>query len=269
MPFALPIEPDPNSRLYNLKGFEQDRLQKRTAMLNEAIQQFNDAINLDPGYAPAYLNKACCFTLQNAWEDAAYWLSKYKAVKGSDPLLAMVLEGVQHALQQDSVGADRLFETAQKQGSVLADINLRKLRQLAPERHNNSKVGGLETIDQLVLEDFLVEPPSDIKEIKLASNIICGVKDYPHSKVLVHFADKGQRYAVVQLCGAGCGDATRDGIVVGNTNTQVEAVYGLPTRVVAQPAGGTVWVYPGLSLLFHFDRAGKVWRWGTYCVSMD
>ena len=267
MPWVLPLEPDPNSRLYALKGIEQDRIQKRTRLLKEALLDFDQALLLDPGYAPAYLNKACCFTLLDNWDDATYWLSKYKAIPGASPAAALVVQGVMAARQENNALAEILFGQARDQGSAIANINLHTLQQDAAVPPRKMGAAAIETINGVYLDDFLEAPEVD-KEIKPAPNTTCGIKQALTSKILLHCADNSEHYAVIQLCTAGCGDATQKGIKIGSTAAQVEETYGPPIRRVAWKAG-YAYTYSHLNLLFEFNDTGTVLAWGCFRQSQD
>ncbi|MEZ4927371.1 MAG: hypothetical protein R3A50_13920 [Saprospiraceae bacterium] len=265
MPYILPMEPDPNSRLYSLKAGDQDRIQKRTNLLQDALKDLDHAAQLDPNYAPALLNKACCYTLLNAWDDAEYWVRKYKKCKGSDPSSAMVLEGVLAAMQDD---VETAKSTMQKAGNnALAKANLIVLGQdqLSPVKKQGT--AEIETIDDIYLDDFLETLTVDM-ETKASSNTTCGAKKFPSSKILVHCSDNLSEYAVIQLCGAECNSSTQKGIKVGNTASEVEEKYGAPIHQLAWK-GGFAWTYPHLSLLFEFDDSGKLRTWGCYRQSLN
>jgi tetratricopeptide (TPR) repeat protein len=263
MPFVLPIELDPDSRLHNLKGLQADRLAKRKTMLDQALEQFDRAISMDPGYALAYLNKASAYALSGDWDDAVYWLKKGKKVdRGELELDFMVLEGILAGLQKDSDVARLTWEQAQGKGSLLASVNLDILNEAPREIAKIPASRTVETIDKIAIDDFL-QSPSVEKEIKIGKNIICGIKTLPNSQIMVHYADDGRKYTVVQLCDAGCEDTTKKGIGVGSASADVTAAYGSPPRVVAQP-GGLVWVYPNFELFFRMSNKGAVQSWGAY-----
>jgi tetratricopeptide (TPR) repeat protein len=268
MPYVLPLEPDPNSRLYSLKGLEQDRIQKRTRLLKAAIQDFDKAIQLDPDYAPAFLNKACCFALLNAFEDASYWLSKYSALAGANAGSALVLKGIIAALQQDTEKAKSVLEEARQQGNGLAEFNLRVINQEAsvpPEKKGSAE---LEKINDIYLDDYLETLELD-KQVKPTATTNCGVKEFKKSKMLVHCTDDiSPKYTVIQVCGKGCDSSTQKGIKVGSRAEAVEQTYGKPIHQVAWK-GGYAWTYPHLNLLFEFDNAGNLTVWGCYRQSID
>lgn len=267
MPYVLPLEPDPNSRLYALKGQEQDRIRKRTLLLNEALQDFDRAAQLDPNYAPALLNKACCYTLLNAWDDAEYWLRKYKKLPNANANSAMVMAGIIAALQQDNDKAKDMLEKANTEGSPLANINLRVFSQVSLVPPGKVGAAEIETINDIYLDDFLEAPEVD-KEIKPTAKSTCAIKQYSNSKILVHMADNGTNYTVIQLCSPGCESATRKGIKLGSTAAEVEETYGPPIHQVAW-RGGYAWTYPHLNLLFEFNNSGSLQTWGSFRQSVE
>jgi tetratricopeptide (TPR) repeat protein len=263
MPYILPLEPDPRSRLHNLKGLQSERLRIRHSLLEQAQEQFSRAITLDPGYAPAYLNKACLLVLSGEWDDAAYWLKKGQRVDTAKLKTDfMVLEGIIAALQKDTAQAKAILETARQEGSLMAALNLEVLLGTPPATPKIANGAKPEIIDGITLDAFLREPEVD-REIPIGKDIICGIKQLPHSKIMVHYANQGRQYAVLQWCGEGCADPTQNGVHIGLHAAAIAEAYGPPPRVVSQP-NGAIWAYPGFSLLFQLDQQGILQGWGSY-----
>lgn len=267
MPYILPLEPDPESRLYNLKGMQADRIKMREELMKEALDQFERAIALDPDYLPGYLNMACVYVMQGEWADAGYWLSKgKKANEGQDLPDFLALKGVMSALQKDSVQAEAQLTSAREKGSISAAINLETLSGKPRQRPKTAGEIAREKIDDVSIDVFMLNPGVD-KEVKVQPKITCGVKQFPGSKVWVHYVDDSH-YTVAQVCGQGCSDMTRQGIHVGSDSGEVRNLYGAPPRIVA---GGkrAFWVYPDLHLLFQLDEKGLVSAWGAYRKSPE
>jgi tetratricopeptide (TPR) repeat protein len=264
MPYVLPLEPDPNSRLHNLKGGPiAERLKLREALLDQALEQLDRAIIMDPAYAPGFLNKACVFALRGEWDDAEFWLKKGKRLGNASMATDFtVLEGMLAALQNDTTEAQNLWRTAQAKGNLLADVNLDILAGRPRDLEKTTATALREKINGATLDDFLRAPEVE-KEISISSKVIAGVKRLPQSKVWMHYADDGKQYAVVHWCAEGCDAPTQNGIRNGADAIALTAAYGQAPRMIARP-DGVVWVYPAANLLFHLNREGKVQGWGAY-----
>lgn len=264
MPYVLPLEPDPNSRLHNLKGGPiAERLNMREALLSQALEQLDRAIMMDPAYAPGYINKACVLALKREWDDAEFWLKKGKKIGNVSMATDFtVLEGVLAALQNDTVQAQNLWGAAQTAGNLLAEINLDILAGLPREQEKINATATKEKINGVLLDDFLRVPEVE-KEINLSPTIIAGVKPYAQSKIWLHYADDGRQYAAVHWCPADCNAPTQNGIRNGDDAGALTAAYGQAPRIIARP-DGAMWVYPAANLLFHLNREGKVQGWGAF-----
>lgn len=266
MPYALPLELDPQSRLFSLKNNDLEKINRRKMLLNVAQEQFERAALLDPDYLPAYLNKACVLALKSEWEDAEYTLRKGKK-KASDAQYVAnfeVLEGVIAALQKDSATAVKHWTSAEKKGSLLAGMNLATLRGKAsasPPPVMAAK--GVEAIEQFSLGDFMKAPATD-REVKIAEKIFCGLRQLKASKVLIHYADDGQRYAFVQETLPGYTGRSLAGVALGDTKEKIVTAYGRPPRSTAMPGGAQVWIYPEPQIFFRFDTQAKLSSWGVY-----
>jgi len=264
MPYVLPLELDPNSRLSNLKNIQTDRLATRQTLLQQAAENFERAITLDPSYLPAYLNKATVHLLAAEWEDAEYWLHKGQKKKKDTDLNTdyLVLEGILAALQKDTVQAQKLLTAASANGSTLASINLAVLGQRYRKPLVYTQQISTEELDQTTLDAFLAEPSVD-QEIEVSNRIICGVKTMSSSSIWLHYADDGKSYCAVQWTAPGSEANTRLGIGSGATSAKVAEIYGQPQRIVAE-TDGVVWIYQSHQLLFALDQQGLVKSWGTY-----
>lgn len=266
MPYALPLELDPESRLFSLKNNDQEKINRRNTLLNLAQEQFERAVLLDPDYPAAYLNKACVLALKAEWEDAEYTLrkGKKKAPDAQHTANFEVLEGVIAALQKDSATAVRYWTGAEKKGSLLAGMNLATLRGSAPAGLPPvTAAKGVETIEQFSLSDFMTAPTTD-REVNIADKTFCGLRQLKASKVLIHYADDGRRYAFVQETLPAYTGRSLRGVVLGEAKEKVAAAYGRPPRSIAMPGGAQVWIYPEPQIFFRFDPQAKLSSWGVY-----
>lgn len=265
MPFVLPLELDPKSRLVSLKNNDLDKAARRDVLLRMALEQFERAVLLDENYAPAYLNKACALALLGEWEDADYAIRKGKK-KSPGPQIAsdfLVLEGVIAALQKDSMGAMKLWEQAQEQGNAWAKVNMATLQNAS--RHAANAVipaKGLEEIEQYRLADFLLKPQPD-RTIEVEDKIFCGFSQLKQSRLLIHYANKGKDYLLVQETQPNYTGLTLRGIGLGAGQDKVVAAYGKAPRNIAI-LGSSIWVYPETNIFFRFSPQSKVESWGVY-----
>lgn len=268
MPYALPVELDPTSRLFGLKAVTPNRNEQRKLLLEEAFQHIDRAILLDPKYSPAYLNKASVFVLLGQWDDAAYWILKgRKAPTQYREADYLILEGIAAALQNDKTSARQKFEKAQEGGYLLAEINLRALDQLQQDRSRATPAIGLETMEKINLDDFLLNPSVD-SEIEVGPRLLAGAKQLKGSRILVHYADNGRRYAVFHLCESGCIEMTKSLIGVGSDKAAIFEAYGAPAEVVSQP-DGLYLIYPLQRVFFKLNKTNSVVSWGIYRLSNE
>lgn len=265
MPYVLPLELDPKSRLFGIKSNDQEKEARKNNLFKTAQEQFERAILLDEHYATAYLNKACVHTLRGEWDDADYVIRKGKkqARDASGALDFEVLEGIIAALQKDDATASRHFEQAKSQGSALAQTNLNVL-QGAPKPGIPTMPAskGLEEIEQFPLADFLTTPTTD-REVKVAEKVFCGLRQFKNSRLFIHYANGGKSYVLVQETQPDYAGRTLQGIALDSPQDKVVAAYGKPPKTLALPAG-SVWVYPEINLFFRFNAQSKVESWAVY-----
>lgn len=265
MPYALPLELDPKSRLYSIKNNDLEKETRKNALLESAMELFKRALILNEHYTTAYLNKACVHALKAEWEDAEYSIKKGKK-KSTDPKSSsdfVVLEGVIAALQMDSTTAVKHWESAKNQGNSWATTNLQTLQKM-PRGGMNQTIAakGLEEIEQFPLADFLESPTTD-REVKVAEKVYCGVRNFKASRLFIHFANNAKNYALIQETLPTYTGRTLRGIALGDGQDKVIAAYGKSPRSVALPSG-SVWVYPEVNLFFRITPDSKVGSWGVY-----
>lgn len=265
MPFVYPLELDPTSRLFGLKGNDKEKEQRRAALLTLALDCFEKARVLDENYAPSYLNKACVLVMQREFEDADYLIKKGR--KKTQDATAMadftVLEGIMAAMEKDSLKAADLFKKAAGQGSIWARINAGVL-QHSPEAGAGGSIPGkgVEEIEQFPLADFLASPNPD-REVKVEEKVYCGIRQFKNSRIFIHYANSGKKYVLVQETQAGYPGRTLRNIGLGDDLDKVKAAYGQTSRKLAL-SNGIVWVYPEFNLFFRMSNQSKVVSWGVF-----
>lgn len=265
-PWTLPLEWDPQSRLSGSRSVDPERRKKRESLLREALAFFDRAAMLDPAYSPAYLNMAAAHVLLGQTEDAAFWLKKgRKAAQRHAGADYLALEGVLKVLEGD---AERARTSWQKAGNETAKRNLAVLDKVPASMDSPPLPVGADQIGGLRLEQFLRNPVLDI-ELELEKTIFTGEKRYPHSRILLHYADNGRRYGVFQLCETGCTSQPLAG--PGNGGNREDIVQALG------PAGATLslvdeswWIYPAHRIFFRVGQVdGRVTGWGLYRLSEE
>ncbi|MBL7825874.1 MAG: hypothetical protein JNJ57_04530 [Saprospiraceae bacterium] len=267
MPYLLPIELDPNTRMTGTKNVDAERLNKRKALLEDAVKLFDQAIALDDQYTLAYLNKGCALALLNEFEDAEYCLKKAHK-RNPSPKVAgdlTLMTALVYALQNDKEQANSLFEQAQAKGSAFAKYNKDVFdgkTPAAPSMNNGVATKGVEQIEQFRLADFLTNTTVD-KQVQVVNEVYCGVQQKPNSRVLMHYADNGNDYVIVQETNKGYTGATNRGISLKSTKEDIATAYGNPTRQIALPSG-FIWVFSVPGIYFRFDEKMALSGWGVF-----
>ncbi len=271
LPYGLPIELDAEGRLKQgatrFPCQSRDCRQARIGLLETAIENFDQAIALDPDYATAFLNKAIAYHLLDLPEDAEYYASRALRMVKKQNLLkltadAWTLLGILAATQADEQKALDNFGKAQALGSSLAAENIRILKSEAkPLLALSRSAKGLEMVDSLRPEAFLSNPAIH-REIPVNESIILGIADKEQSSVFFHFADNGRSYAFFHLTGENYTGQTTLGIKTGDAEQKVIKHYQKPYRRL-ELRSGSVLVYPIHKLLFFLNEAGKVQQWAV------
>lgn len=265
-PWTLPLEWDAQSRLTGSRSVDPERVQKREALLRDAISYFDRAMLLDPAYSPAYLNKAAAHALLRQTEDAAFWLKKgRKAAHRHAEADYLAMEGVLQVLDDET---DRARSSWQKAGNETGRRNLAVLDKVPASPATTPAASGVYQIGGLRLEQFLKNPVLDI-ELELEKTIFTGEKRYPHSRILLHYADNGRRYGVFQLCESGCTSKPLAGPGVGGQREEITQALG-PAPATLSLVDESWWIYPVQRIFFRTrERDGQVTAWGTYRLSED
>lgn len=103
-------------------------------LVYQALLNFDAAISLDPNFAPAYLNKACAYSLLGDSTRAAFYANvecrlRAKQNYEKTTLDIDVLLGVLEANSGNDSIAKTIFQTAAEKGSSIAKLNLKVLVQ--------------------------------------------------------------------------------------------------------------------------------------------
>lgn len=270
MPYALPLELDAESRLHR-SSRAVDSVAVRTALLQDALRQFERAGQLDENYPAALLNMACAHLLLDEGEDATYWARKAKKLGQKLKLAqeaadAEVLLGIIAVLEGDRETAEATFRKAAAAGHPLGVANLAALTGEGASASGilgfaTTPETGVERIDGLLLDDFMAAPDLDM-QVEVSKGVFCGFKQRPNSQVVVHYVDENN-YAFFLISRENFEGATRRGIKAGDTlDALLEAYPGRHNVVSARQ--GTFLVYPLEKLIFLIGSDGKMKQWMVF-----
>lgn len=239
--------------------------------LDQAIVHFNSAINLDPNYAPAYLNKANAFALKRDWVKADFYLNneaKNVANRNPEKYAKMitdigVLNGIILAEQGRTPEAQSLFQQAADQGSELGTTNLAILKgELHLENKKSEGVPLSDTpIEDQSVATFLDDPAVDKEQVISYRHLFYQLNSKTgKSRVFLNVDNNSKLWsAYVCTTDSFTGDDGK-GIHLGDGKDKVISTYGSPTGVL-ETTQGQIYVYP--STLYYIGE-DKVKQWIFY-----
>ena len=272
--FGYPVELDAESRLGKATrnmGFS-DRKELRVKLLQEAIQNFESAVELDKDYAIGYLNMGCAYALLANVEDASYFARKARKIAQHNQLQkteadVQILLGIIADKEGSTEEAGEYFEKATRKGSALAAANKAILEGKSMEYKGETPSSfdlKPEQIENLLLDKFLEELEVD-KSFTINSTVLFAVKNLPHSKIMVNLVNNGERYTLIHLTAETYEGASGKGVKIGQTDDAVQQQYG-PFERSVEYARGRFLVYPKKNLFFISDGQNKVKQWSTFRV---
>ncbi|MEO0731411.1 MAG: hypothetical protein AAFZ52_01150 [Bacteroidota bacterium] len=272
MPFALPLELDPSSRLDELATrLPDDLAARKEALLSRAQNFLENAVNLTDEAAAPRLNLAVLSLLAGELGDADYLAGKalrtarkmgVQKTEGD----ALIVQGVAAALAGNQDAARGLFQRAQTLSPALAGQNLRLLDGGKATAKPAITTSPPESIGQLSLDDFLEAPELDL-QLEITPEVFCGRRSYSHSELLMHYADFGEAYAIFQTTSPWHEGTSGKGLRPGATRAAVKKQYGTPDKVLAL-TNGTALRYAQAQALFFFDRTDKLVHWTVFRVQL-
>lgn len=256
----------------------------REVLLRQALVQFDAAISLDSGYAPAYLNKACVLALLGDTVRARFYTdveartralanAKYeKTVVDAD-----ILMGILEAKSGNTDAAKKLFETAaQTNRSPLAAVNLKILNGDSWEPETTEIQG---TFDEEAIdgqEFIFVAYPTDSngpaydpdRSIELTNGLAFHQNPAPGSNSKIFISNNPESrtpFTIFQLTTTpDYSGKTARGIGLGDSRDKIISAYGEPWRTVETPLGDIL-VYKKLKIIFIVAGPDKkLIRWINY-----
>lgn len=270
MPFALPIELDPESRLTRprTRDPERERVRQREALIERAIDYFDRALLLDEGYHPAYLNKAVSYALMYDWEEAEYQLRKLMKNQAESKIESdvWVARGLMAALRQNYEEARALWRReAEQNNNPLAELNLLILKNGSLASKSEIAMGFArkqEQIESVALDQFLMETAPD-RMVNIDEKTICGYHERDNYHIYSHSVNQGREFFSIQLVDQYYTGKSMEGVQIGDDRSVLTDLYGTPERMVATPKG-TYLLYPQRWMVFALDEQGHVAGWGVY-----
>ena len=271
--YVLPIQLDLTS--IDHKGAED----KGTKLVKAAIRHFDAAINLDPGYAPAYLNKACAYMMLPEKDMVrARYFAEVEALNAANKNKAYtktvndvkILLGILHAEEGDKQTAEKLFTEAMAADSTLAKENLRILRREPKPDIPDDTGAGLslkpETIDSINLALEAEELPVNYRKRRSAGPGLAfyqNPKVGPASKLLVHqdMNENGMPKTFFLSTKPGYTGTSAKRVAVGDPESKVIRRYKRPDKTI-ETTNGRLLKYN--NIIFYIDGEGKVSGWTIY-----
>jgi tetratricopeptide (TPR) repeat protein len=268
--YYFPFELDPISRLANNK---KAMPLKTAALLQKAADYFIKAKELDPNYAPAYLNLASVYTLTSQYDDAHYFLKKAEILSKKQDNKKMqsdilVVKGILSCLEGDTLAALDLFKNAYMIGNQCGLLNLAKLNNKIENIYQSPKnqaITNIEKIDSVSLDvlllDINVAQVIDIEKGKAT----LGIKTLPNSKILVNMSESEQQTVLLQVINEKSDTKTHQNIGIGTKQADILAAYQNPSKRIETNAG-QYWIYFSEQIGFQFDENFKVLTWFTFRI---
>lgn len=262
--FHYPVELDlMSTATRDLKDFTD----LRTKKLREAIDHFNAAIQMDSTYAPAYLNKACAYSLLGDVKQADSLAEVAAELPGYEKtaLDVLVLKGILYDRLADSLRALEAFKAAADQGSPLAAYNLNILLGQPVETPEPSlRLGSEETIDGLsTIDPYNIPEPDPQSEVALNEQIYFYHNQHPGPNSLFYYNSNAATGQITYflLTGPNYVGETAEKIKISASVDEVKAAYKEPRRTV-ETLTGELLVYP--SVIFYLGKDRRMVQWALY-----
>jgi tetratricopeptide (TPR) repeat protein len=250
-----------------------ETIETRNNLLQTAIRHFDSSINLDPEYAPAYLNKATALALLGDTIRAKFYSEQEAqpiALRNKDfktATDAMVLLGILKAKSGDKESAKKIFQNAMDQKNELARTNLMILSSGNQQKPlvKRSIQSILDSISGIDLKSFASNKPSFNNDRVINLNDDFTFFQYNidslNYKILFNRNGATKNRTYFLMTKANCKDRTSKNIGIGDDDSQVEKNYGIPNNIIETP-NGRIYIYE--NVLFIIDQNKKVSQWASY-----
>lgn len=267
--FLFPLELD----LAAMRNSSREVDTARLDLLREAILQFDYAISLDPDYAPAYLNKACAYTLLGDTVRAKFYAETealHRAIgAGKNKVISdtEVLLGIIASIRQDDTAAMDYFNKAIAKNNTLAAVNKDVLEGKSPTPANQEMFPS-EEIDGIYLPDFAESPSYDEdSSMALTDTISLLINPKPageaesQSSIYIHYNSDKNLILCIQMTAPDYSGQTAKGCKIGDTTAEIIQKYGEPVRRLGSPQGD---ILSYANLLFIVDSNEGLLQWATH-----
>ena len=292
MSFALPLEIDAGTRLKSgaVRGsgislLEKERQKKK--LLEDAIKYFDKAINIDPSYTNAYVNKGCAYLLLNN-PDMAIGICNDLITKSKekpnqyDLSKAYSLRAITLFLKGDKEKAGTDFELAQKLSTISRNTyNLAIYKELNKgtfdalmdyvasyfEDTKATTVNGKEKTINPSLEKIGSSSANELNteksiDIEMPSDKQIQISYIPHD-IYKDLRIKGGKTYRLLITEEEYYGKTSQGLAKGNSEETIKQKYGEPTYTIDEMKGRYL-VYRKARIVFLINRSNRITKWFTY-----
>ncbi len=269
--YRLPLELDMTFGAGSKDGFGS-KVEQRNKLLREAISYFNNAIGMDPGYAPAYLNKACAYYMLGDDARARFYAAVEaqrdtqtypKTVTDATVLLAM--------LEVRAGNTDKAVQQLEQlqAPSAVAVYNLSVMKGEAPQKPEEpfgpdaEEIDGFKPIQMMQFDRSYRRQRQEVElfgELDFRTWTKEAVEPLSQSTVFLVRPPSGLELWL-HLTDSGYPGEVEGGFKVGTGRSELVDYYGEPETSLEMPTG-EIMKYDEVILLL--DQAGKLARWANY-----